>query len=80
MSSPCSTATSWCAFPPRRGLDRPGVSPANVVLEHPSGKIEVLVDFDAAEGFTLHSTGLVRTARKLAEGRVFVPARVWNGG
>ena len=61
-------------------LDRPGVSPANVVLEHPSGKIEMLVDFDAADGFTLNSTGLVRTARKLAEGRVFVPARIWSGG
>ena len=59
----------------------PGGTPATVTLHHPMGTMEVLVDY-ALEGgdFTLRSAGLVRTARKLAEGRVFVPARVWNGG
>ena len=60
-------------------LDRPTASPANVVLEHPSGTIEVLVDFDASEGFALNSAGLLRTARKLADGRVYVPAHIWQG-
>ncbi|MDD9742380.1 MULTISPECIES: 4-oxalomesaconate tautomerase [Marinovum] len=60
-------------------LDRPTESPANVVLEHPSGTIEVLVDFDASEGFALNSAGLLRTARKLADGRVYVPAHIWQG-
>lgn len=60
-------------------LDRPTGSPANVVLEHPSGTIEVLVDFDASEGFALNSAGLLRTARKLADGRVYVPAHIWQG-
>ncbi|MBT8418617.1 MAG: 4-oxalomesaconate tautomerase, partial [Silicimonas sp.] len=42
----------------------PNESPARVVLEHASGQIEVLVDFDKSEGaFTLNSAGLVRTAR-----------------
>lgn len=60
-------------------LERPAQSPANVVLEHPSGKIEVLVEFDAADGFTLKSAGLLRTARKLADGKVYVPGSVWRG-
>ncbi len=60
-------------------LERPDQSPANVVLEHPSGTIEVLVDFDDAGGFSLNSAGLLRTARKLADGRLYVPARIWGG-
>ncbi|SIO11567.1 4-oxalomesaconate tautomerase [Vannielia litorea] len=60
-------------------LDRPTASPANVVLEHPSGTIEVLVDFDSAAGFSLNSAGLLRTARKLADGRIYVPSRIWKG-
>lgn len=60
-------------------LNRPTASPANVVLEHPSGTIEVLVDFDLQDGFSLNSAGLLRTARKLADGNIYVPARIWKG-
>ncbi|MEM7505919.1 MAG: 4-oxalomesaconate tautomerase [Pseudomonadota bacterium] len=60
-------------------LERPSESPANVVLEHPSGTIDVLVNFEADNGFSLKSAGLMRTARKLAEGRVFVPGSIWGG-
>ena len=60
-------------------LERPTGSPANVVLEHASGTIDVLVEYDDADGFALEAAGLLRTARKLAEGRVFVPSRVWAG-
>ena len=61
-------------------VDCPDASPATIVLEHPSGTIAVLVDFSVdADGFALHSAGLVRTARKLADGRVYVPAAVWAG-
>ncbi len=52
--------------------------PVNVTLEHPAGKIEVLVEYDASNGFTLISAGLLRTARKLAQGTVFIPARTWK--
>ena len=61
-------------------LNRPNTNPANVVLEHASGTIEVLVDFDTSDGFSLNSAGLLRTARKLAQGSVFVPSQVWDGG
>lgn len=60
-------------------LDRPTSSPAEVVLEHASGRIEVLVDFSTDDGFDLTAAGLVRTARKIADGHVFVPSTVWNG-
>ena len=60
-------------------LERPTGSPANVVLEHASGTIEVLVDFEFNNHFTLNSAGLLRTARKLADGHIYVPASVWKG-
>ncbi|WP_132997071.1 4-oxalomesaconate tautomerase [Sulfitobacter pontiacus] len=60
-------------------LERPGQSPADVMLEHASGTIDVLVDYDTSDGFALNSAGLLRTARKLADGCVFVPSRIWEG-
>lgn len=60
-------------------LERPTESPASVVLEHASGTIEVLVDFVMNNHFTLNSAGLYRTARKLADGVVYVPASIWKG-
>lgn len=60
-------------------LERPTSGPANVVLEHASGTIEVLVDFQLETDFTLNSAGLLRTARKLADGHIYVPSAVWKG-
>jgi len=55
-------------------------SPATVTLEHASGALNVVVEHDQdAQGFIIISAGLIRTARKLADGRVFVPASVWAG-
>jgi 2-methylaconitate cis-trans-isomerase PrpF len=62
-------------------LVRPATSPATITIEHPSGMIDVIVDYahdDQSdgmgnfEGFVLRSAGLVRTARKLAAGNLFV--------
>lgn len=60
-------------------LARPNQNPAELVLEHASGTIDVLVDFSNDNGFSLNSAGLVRTARKLADGNVYVPAHIWPG-
>ena len=58
----------------------PNETPAHLTLEHASGTIDVVVDFEnTAEGFVVNSAGLVRTARKLAAGEVFIPASIWNG-
>ncbi len=49
--------------------------PLNVVIQHPSGAIDVLMDFSVdAQGFALKSAGLLRTARLIARGEVMVPA------
>ncbi len=72
-----------CALTPGSVADgllaRPNENPANVVLEHPSGTIEVLVDFSNEDGFSLNAAGLVRTARKLADGNIYVPRSAWDG-
>ncbi|WP_170332004.1 4-oxalomesaconate tautomerase [Ruegeria arenilitoris] len=72
-----------CALTPGTVADellaRPEASPAEVILEHASGKIDVLVDFSHDGDFNVNSAGLVRTARKLADGHVYVPESVWNG-
>ena len=60
-------------------LERPGENPASVTLEHSSGTIEVLVDFSTETGFTLNAAGLLRTARKLADGQIYVPRDIWAG-
>jgi 4-oxalomesaconate tautomerase len=61
-------------FTPTKG------APALVVIEHPSGTIEVTVDYEnGPDGFQLRSAGLLRTARLLARGEVFVPTRIWTG-
>lgn len=61
-------------FTPPQGV------PAMVLIEHPGGAIDVTVDYETGkDGFTLKSAGLLRTARLLARGEVFVPATVWKG-
>ncbi len=54
--------------------------PATITLEHASGKIDVLVDYEVTtDGIDLRSAGLVRTCRLLARGEVMVPKQVWGG-
>ena len=58
----------------------PQGQPALVLIEHPSGVIDVTVDYEnGPTGFALKSAGLLRTARLLARGEVMVPASVWAG-
>lgn len=55
-------------------------NPAKITLEHPSGEIDVIVQYERSEsGFTPLSAGLIRTARKLADGNVYIPGSVWSG-
>lgn len=58
----------------------PNSSPAPIVIEHASGQIDVLVDFEQSPtGFELHSAGLLRTTRLLARGDIMVPTSIWAG-
>ena len=57
-------------------------APQGVIrIEHPSGMI--VIDFDADLGGSnplLRRAALIRTARRIFEGHVFVPGEVWPGG
>ena len=73
-----------CALTPGTVADGvatpPGAAPAIVLIEHASGLIDVAVDYEnGPDGFKLRSAGLLRTARLLARGEVFVPSSVWRG-
>jgi len=60
-------------------LAKPHASPARLQLEHPMGKMEVVIDYELPNGgFHVKSAGLLRTARKLAAGEVFVPGEIWH--
>ena len=59
---------------------KPNEIPAQITLEHASGSIDVAVDYTQSDaGFQVNSAGLVRTARKLAAGNIFIPTSVWTG-
>jgi len=54
-------------------------NPANIVLEHPAGSIEVHVVYQRNENeFKPTCAGLTVTARKLADGNVYIPGSVWS--
>ena len=79
-----SQCMASCALTPGTIADGmlalPNDRPAKVTLYHPMGTMEVMVDFDLNDGVFQHkSAGMVRTARKLAEGTLFVPAHIWSG-
>lgn len=76
-----SQAMASCALTPGTiaggMMALPNERPAKVTLQHPMGEMEVLVDFEIEDGQFIHkSAGLLRTARKLAEGTLFVPSSV----
>jgi 2-methylaconitate cis-trans-isomerase PrpF len=72
-----------CAMAPGSVADglvqRPEGAPVNVTLEHPTGTIEVVIDCQCEGNFDVNSVGLVRTARKLADGNLYIPAAIWSG-
>jgi len=58
----------------------PKVGPVTVVLEHPLGLMDVVIDYkiDGADVFNHISAGVVRTCRKIAQGKVFVSKSIWE--
>ena len=58
---------------------RPSGDEAVVLIEHPSGTIELAMTTRNPEtGFEVISGGVIRTARKLMAGEVYVPASAWK--
>ena len=49
-------------------------------IEHPTGFFTVDMEVETTtSGLSVKRSALLRTARKLMEGQVFVPARIWSG-
>lgn len=69
---PGSTAEGLAALP--------AGNPAAIRIEHPSGEIEVSVDYSRdGDAVTINAAGLARTARLLARGEVMVPEAAFAG-
>jgi 4-oxalomesaconate tautomerase len=49
-----------------------------VEVEHPSGFFTVDVDVERGDPFIVRGAALLRTARKILHGDVFVPGAVWS--
>ena len=74
---------SACAIPGTVASQLVNLPPAPqgvIEIEHPSGKIAIDLDADFANGRQeLRRAALIRTARRVFEGSVLVPERVWAG-
>jgi len=58
-----------------------GAGEGPVVIEHPSGRIDIDIDAGQVEGEgtpVIRSAALIRTARRVFEGNVLIPAEVWR--
>ena len=73
----CALTPGTVAYPL---MTRSDAIPAHLVLHHPMGTMDVITDYSLSDEMFVHkSAGIIRTARKLAEGQVFIPTRIWDG-
>ena len=72
-----------CLLPGTVANRMAAVKPAGrqvIAIEHPGGTIDVEVLARQVGGsFTLEEANLLRTCRKLFEGQICIPSRVWDG-
>ena len=47
-------------------------NPCTILIEHPAGTLEVRVNYQRQPEFSIINAGLVRTARKIADGTVYI--------
>ncbi|MBF2759799.1 MAG: 4-oxalomesaconate tautomerase [Ectothiorhodospiraceae bacterium AqS1] len=56
-----------------------GENPASIRIEHPMGFFDLQMDYERKDGaIRIRSASLLRTARLLARGELFVPRSIWN--
>jgi 4-oxalomesaconate tautomerase len=74
-----SVATA-CVIPGSVAAQVANVSGAGrrIEVEHPSGFFTVDVEVELGERIVVRGAALLRTARKLLSGDVFVPGRIWS--
>ena len=52
----------------------------SVAIEHPAGRLATMIEFEGGRAAPeIARVGFMRTARRLMEGAVYVPASVWDG-
>ncbi|WP_138441297.1 4-oxalomesaconate tautomerase [Marinobacter alexandrii] len=58
---------------------RPEGKQQTIQIEHPSGRIDLALEIDyTATGPQIQRAGLIRTARKLFQGDLYVPSQIWS--
>ena len=73
----CALTPDSVAYPL---MTRSDSIPAHLVLHHPMGTMDVITDYSLSDDMFVHkSAGIVRTARKLARGELFIPTSIWDG-
>ena len=78
-----SVATA-CVIPGAVGTEVAGITDVEAVtaldVEHPTGFFTVAMDVALQDGeVTVRRSALLRTARRLMRGEVYVPASIWSG-
>ena len=70
----CALTPDTVAYPL---MTRSDSIPAHLVLHHPMGTMDVITDYNLSDDMFVHkSAGIIRTARKLAGGEVFIPTSI----
>ena len=60
-------------------VERPSGERVDVRVEHPSGKIDIVLQLGHQKGaLQIQRAGLIRTARKLFRGELYLSSRVWS--
>ncbi|RDE19845.1 4-oxalomesaconate tautomerase [Motiliproteus coralliicola] len=60
-------------------IDRPDTLNPEIGIEHPSGKIDLVLELAPGQSCPeIRRAGLIRTARKLFRGELYVPGRIWS--
>ena len=83
MFGAVSVATA-CVTPGSIAAEVAGIADVTAVksldVEHPTGFFTVAMDVTVEGGqVKVHRSALLRTARKLMKGEVYIPASVWAG-
>ncbi|HEY9163310.1 MAG TPA: PrpF domain-containing protein, partial [Magnetovibrio sp.] len=74
------TACLLPGSPAARVASVPAGAPKRLAIEHPTGEFTVDLDVAVNDGVPeVRRAALLRTARKLFAGEVYVPGRVWSG-
>ena len=76
---PDSAVYDLAVIPQTDERDQADAIQKDMTIEHPSGVFDVTLKLATGSDFDILGAGLLRTARLLARGEVFIPTSVWKG-